>query len=148
MNCLDPDSNYALFMEITRLHYLNTRIAFQKLGVYPGQPRLLFNLYKSDGVSQTELAKSLKMAPPTVNVMLKRMEKAGMIKKEQDKNDQRVTHVYITDYGRKICDGVYNETMAIDDIMFGEFSDEESDALNGFLMNIRDNLKDSMDSLR
>ncbi len=148
MNCLDSNSNYALFMDIIRLHGLNAHMAFTKKGVYPGQPQLLFCLHKNDGQSQAELAKTLRMKPPTVTVMLQRMERVGMVKREQDKDDQRVVRVYITDYGRKICAWVYQETQRIEEGMFHGFSGEDEEILNGFLIRLRDNLKDSIDSMR
>lgn len=148
MNCLDPDSNYTLFLEVTRLHYLSTHAAFQKQGVYPGQPHLLFALYRNDGQSQMELARSLRMKPPTVTIMLKRLEKTGMVKREQDKYDQRIIRVYITDYGRKICLSIYKEMQGIEEKMFSGLSGEERDTLNGLFRRIRDNLKGSIDSQR
>lgn len=146
MNCLDPGSNYTLFLEVTRLHYLSTHSAFQKQGVYPGQPHLLFALYRNDGQSQMDLARGLRMKPPTVTIMLKRLEKAGMVKRGQDKSDQRIVRVYITDYGRKICLSIYEEIQRIEEKMFSGLTAEEKETLNGLFRRVRDNLKDLIDS--
>ncbi|HHV82944.1 MAG TPA: MarR family transcriptional regulator [Tepidanaerobacter syntrophicus] len=146
MNCLDPESNYALFLEIARLHYLKTHRSFQKRGVYPGQPPLLFALYKNDGQSQAELARSLKMKAPTVTIMLKRMEKAGLVKRVQDEADQRIVRVYITEYGRKLCKSIYAEIQSIEEKMFSGLSEEEKSILNRFFKKIRDNLKEPIEA--
>ncbi|WP_213974253.1 MarR family winged helix-turn-helix transcriptional regulator [Tepidanaerobacter acetatoxydans] len=146
MNCLDPESNYALFLEIARLHYLKTHRSFQKKDVYPGQPPLLFALYKNDGQSQAELARSLKMKAPTVTIMLKRMEKAGVVKRVQDEIDQRVVRVYLTEYGRKLCKSIYKEIQCIEERMFSRLSNEEKNILNSLLKKIRNNLKESIEA--
>ncbi|NLU11131.1 MAG: MarR family transcriptional regulator [Tepidanaerobacter acetatoxydans] len=146
MNCLDPESNYALFLEIARLHYLKTHRSFQKRGVYPGQPPLLFALYKDDGQSQAELAQSLKIKAPTVTIMLKRMEKSGIVKRVQDEIDQRVMRVYLTEYGRKLCKSIYKEIQCIEERMFSGLSEEEKSMLNRLFKKIRDNLKEPMET--
>ena len=39
--------------------------------------------------------------PATVNVMIKRMEKSGFLRKEQDVQDLRISRIFITDKGKR-----------------------------------------------
>ncbi len=62
-----------------RFHYYRTHVLLEEIGVYPGQPPMLFILNQEDGLSQKKLANKLKIKPSTITVMLKRMEKANLI---------------------------------------------------------------------
>ena len=53
---------------------------------------MLFALYKKDGQSQKDLAKQLNINPATITVMLTRMEKAGLLERRKDPDDQRVVN--------------------------------------------------------
>ena len=101
MECFSKDSVYGLFAELGRLHFLRTHSFLEKTGVYPGQPPLLFALYKENGQSQKDLAKKMRIKPATMTVMIKRMEKTNFIERNQDDNDQRISRIYITEKGIK-----------------------------------------------
>lgn len=73
----------------------------QELGIYPGQIPVLGLVAKKDGLSQRELAKILNIKPPTVNVSVQRLEKAGFLYKKPDEKDQRVTRIYLTEKGKE-----------------------------------------------
>ncbi|NMB39345.1 MAG: MarR family transcriptional regulator, partial [Firmicutes bacterium] len=108
--------------------------------VYPGQPPLLFILSKESGLIQKDLAARLQIKPATLTVMLSRMEKAGLVTRHQDEEDQRISRVFITDKGRdafKMAEGVMRE---IDTDMFKGFKAEERKILKEYLSRIRDNL--------
>ena len=61
----------------------------QELGIYPGQIPVLGLLAYKDGLSQREIAEHLRIKPPTVNVTVQRLEKAGFLYREADEKDQR-----------------------------------------------------------
>lgn len=84
MDKVDKDSLYYIFLEILRLHHYRTHVLLDEIGVYPGQPPLLFIINKEGGQSQKELADRLKIKPATITVMLKRMEKANLVERKQD----------------------------------------------------------------
>lgn len=110
------------------------------VGVYPGQPPLLFILNKESGLSQKELAARLQIKPATLTVMLGRMEKAGLVMRHQDEEDQRISRVFITEEGRDAFKMAENVMREIDTEMFTGFETEEREKLKEFLGRIRDNL--------
>jgi len=103
MNNINRDSLYYIFLEILRLHYYRSHVLLEEIGVYHGQPPMLFILNKTDGQSQKELATILGVTPATITVMLKRMEKSNLVIRKQDDEDQRISRVYITEEGKEIA---------------------------------------------
>ncbi len=65
----------------------------QELGIYPGQIPVLGLVATEDGLSQREIAKILRIKPPTVNVTVQRLEKAGFLYREADEKDQRIQNL-------------------------------------------------------
>ena len=59
----------------------------QELGIYPGQIPVLGLLAYKDGLSQREIAEKLRIKPPTVNVTVQRLEKAGFLCKKLEENE-------------------------------------------------------------
>jgi len=140
MENIDKDSLHYIFLDILRLHHHRTHALLDKIGIYPGQPPLLFILNKKDGQSQKELADKLRIAPATLTIMLKRMEKVNLVKREQDSDDQRISRVYITDKGKKVCKKAMKALSNLEEECFGNFTIEEKVILRRLLMQMRDNL--------
>lgn len=140
MDIINKDSLHHLFLEINRLHYYRTHVLLEEIGVYHGQPPMLFILSKKDGLSQRELADLLNIKPSTITVMLKRMEKANLVTRRQDKEDQRVSRVYITEEGLRLCKKASEVMNRIENEFFGNFTTEESLILRRLFLQMKDNL--------
>ncbi len=127
--------------QINHLHHARAHQLLEGLGLYRGQPPVLRTLWEKEGLTQSELAERMQIAPATVTKMLQRMEKTGFITRKPDPDDQRVSRVYLTDAGRAVQNEVESvfETMAKD--TFAGFSAEETVLLRRFLLQIRDNLE-------
>ena len=69
----------------------------RKLGLTRAQWWVLTHLYRSNGVSQTELAETLEIEKPTLGRLLDRLEAKGWVKREHDARDRRVWRVHLTD---------------------------------------------------
>lgn len=140
MNCHHNDSLYGLFFQIEKLHYQRMHRLLEKINIYPGQPPLLIALTRKDGQSQKDLAEILHIKPATLTVMIGRMEKSGLVERRQDTEDQRVSRVYITDKGRKVCKQVTEIVNNMVKDCFNNFTEEEEALLRRLFMQIRDNL--------
>lgn len=140
MDIINKDSLYYLFLEIQRLHYYRTHVLLEEIGVYHGQPPMLFILNKKDGQSQKELAEWLNIKASTITVMLNRMEKANLVMRKQDTEDQRISRVYITEEGREVCKKASDVMKNLEDECFGNFTVEEKVILRRLLMQMKDNL--------
>lgn len=140
MEIIKRDSLYYIFLEILRLHHYRTHVLLDEIGIYPGQPPMLFILNKKDGQSQKELADQLNIKPSTITVMLRRMEKVGLVERRQDHEDQRISRVYITEEGKRVCKKANDVMDTIEEEAFGNFTLEEKIILRRLFMQIRDNL--------
>ena len=134
------DSVYSAFGQVIRYHYIRTHALLDKLGVYPGQPAVLFLLGKQGGLSQKEIALALHRKAATITVMLNRMAKTRLIECRPDPADHRVTKVHLTSRGRRVRDRVRETTQAIGAECFGGLTDAELGQLNRMLLKMRDNL--------
>lgn len=140
MDSYNSDSIYHIFGEIVKLHFTRSHNLLEKLGLYPGQPPMLFLLHFKDGQSQRELAEKLRIKPATITTMLSRMEKLDLVTRRQDEQDQRISRVYITEKGRETCEKLKSVMHTLNEECFGNFTEEEILLLRRLLMQIRDNL--------
>lgn len=138
---LNHNSLYGVFGEVIRLHFHCVHNSLSQVRLYPGQPHMLFALAQRDGKSQRELAEILNIKPATITVMINRMEKAGLVERREDMEDQRVSRVYITEQGRKVCEEVKTIMNDMSKSCFKNFTQEEEAILKKLLLQVRDNLK-------
>ncbi|WP_129703984.1 MarR family winged helix-turn-helix transcriptional regulator [Priestia megaterium] len=80
----------------------------QDVNLHVGQDNLLCKLWKDDGLTQLQLCEHLKCEPPTVTNMVKTLEQKGIVYRQRDEKDGRVSRVYLTHEGRDL-EGPVNE---------------------------------------
>ena len=130
-----------LFMKVDR-HFMTKCFGqMQELGIYPGQIPVLGLVAKKDGLSQRELAKILNIKPPTVNVSVQRLEKAGFLYKKPDEKDQRVTRIYLTEKGKETKAKALERIHKNESVMLEGFSQAEQCLLRRFLEQILANIE-------
>ena len=134
-----------LFVQVCRLHHIRTHTVMEEIGVYRGQPPVLFHLHDQDGLSHSELGQRLQVSPATITKMIQRMEKAGFVQRRPDLDDQRVSRVYLTDAGRAIQAEVMKRHRMIEAEAFADFSPEDEAAMRRLLSRMRENLKQVID---
>lgn len=128
---VDPASLqvFHAFFKAMRLHrQLMFRMMSQK-DIYPGQAGCLWVIGANDGIPQRDLARRLHVARPTITIMLPKMAAAGLITRQPDENDQRLTRIYLTDAGRRLQDEM-NSTLA--DFISASFGRMTTDDLKDF----------------
>jgi DNA-binding MarR family transcriptional regulator len=123
-----------------RLHRGVMHAVWDELGLYRGQPFMLAVLWEQEGVTHSELARRMHVSPATVSNMIKRLEKSGFVERRPDAQDQRVSHVYLTDAGRAIRERVDGQWQEIEERVFGSFSQEEQALLRALLERVREAL--------
>jgi DNA-binding MarR family transcriptional regulator len=69
----------------------------RSLGLTRAQWWVLTHLFRSNGVSQTELADILEIEKPTLGRLLDRLEAKRWVRREHDARDRRVWRVHLTD---------------------------------------------------
>src|SRR5438093_9482848 len=82
--------------------------ALTEIGLYAGQEMFLWQLWRQDGLTQSQMVERMCVQPPTVSKMLDRMEKTGLVERRPDSEDSRISRVYLTEQGREseraVCD--------------------------------------------
>ncbi len=79
------------------------------LGLHPGQEVALLELGVHGPRTQTQLAAGCGCEPPTVTVMLQKLEGAGLISRWPSPTDARVMLADLTDRGRALVNGPLRE---------------------------------------
>lgn len=142
MFCKEGDESlYSLLWQIIRQHFIRHHHLLSRIGLHKGQPQILAILWERDGLTQKDIAESLRVRPSTITVMLRRMEKAGLLRRETDPQDMRVSRVYLTEKGRGLRREIEEIMKILEDECFANFTFEEKILLRRFFMQIRDNLR-------
>lgn len=84
---------------ISLLYRYSQIYIFRELEPYnigQGQALFLLALYKNDGLSQEELARSIKIDKGTTARAIDKLEKAGYVYRKQNENDMRVNQILLT----------------------------------------------------
>lgn len=125
-----------LFMSAHRNYFGKCFKQTANLCVHPGQIPILLFLGEHKDVSQKEIASEIGVKPPTVNVMVSRMEKAGLLSKIPDENDQRATRIYLTAKGMKLRTQILKRLKLNEKHVFDGFDTAEKCLLRRFFMQI------------
>lgn len=88
--------NYKLLLERTLRDLGLDRL------VSPGMGHLLFALFEQDDCIIRDLAEKTKLSFPTLTVMLRKMERSGLIRARRDPEDGRAVRIRLTPLGRAI----------------------------------------------
>lgn len=139
-NCQEGKSPQFLFMQVSRHHAGKCFQKLNSLGLHPSQMPFMMMVYKNDGCSQKEMAELLDIKPPTVNVSIQRLEKAGILSRRRDEKDQRIMRVTLTDKGREAAAEIKAYTEKMEKLMFQGFSEAELCLMCRFLEQILTNL--------
>src|SRR4051812_40018633 len=101
MDIHQTNSLTRILYQVRKMHHQAFQAMIRDKELYPGQHTVLFALMNKDGLSQKELANILNIRSSTMTIMLKRMERTGLIERCPDEIDQRVSRAYIKEKGRQ-----------------------------------------------
>ena len=94
----DLSRNFGFLLnDVARLMRTAYDRRIRKLGLTRAQWWVLTHLYRSNGVTQTELAETLEIEKPTLGRLLDRLEAKGWVRREHDASDRRVWRVHLTE---------------------------------------------------
>ena len=106
---------------------------------------ILMCLARCDGMSQVELAEATHFKAPTVSLDLKKLEKMGMVRREQNVSDMRVTRVYLTEMGKEFNRENFDALQAIDRSVMRGLTDDEIKTVTEILLKMRENMIEEVD---
>ena len=93
----DVSRNFGFIVhDVARLMRQTYDRRMKTLGLTRSQWWVLTHLYRKDGVTQSELAKTLELDKPSLGRLLDRMEASGWVTREEDLQDRRAKRVLLT----------------------------------------------------
>lgn len=95
--------HYLLMKAHTRFHR-NIMSRAAKLGLSPGQPKVLEYLLQHGESDQKTLALYCEIEPATAGSILNRMETAGLIRRERHEGNRRSLYVTLTREGKEAAE--------------------------------------------
>lgn len=114
-----------------------------RIGLHPGQDVFLSALWAQDGLTHSQLAARLRIEQPTVSKMLERLERVGLVRRERDPQDGRVSRVFLTPEGRAVRSEVLACWADLDARMTRRLTAEQVVALRETLRLMREDLGDA-----
>ena len=126
--------------QVCHAHRNAAHAVLSDAGVHVGQEMLLMQLWEDEGLTQSELADQLCVEAPTITRMLQRMEKSGLIERQSDPDDARVSRVYVTEEGASLQPEVEAAWHTLEEQTLENFTTEERLLLRRLLLQIQDNL--------
>ena len=125
---------------VCRLHRQRANELMKEIGLHVGQEMLLSALCKAEGMTQTELAECLMIQAATVTNSLRRLERDGIVERNTDLEDKRISRVYLTDKGRELINLVEEKWKKLEEQTFNNLSPEERILLRRLLLQAYQNL--------
>lgn len=129
-----------LLSRICRLTHARMYALVGQIGLHRGQSLVLKALWGQNGLTHSELADLLFVRPATMTNMIKRMEKTGLVERRPDKDDQRVSRVYLTEAGYEIQEPVQQIWMNFESRVFQGLAPDELAILRRSFEQIQSNL--------
>lgn len=116
--------------------------AINEEGLFSGQQDILFALDENQGITLGALAKRLNVSVATASVSVKRMEKAGFIKKRFDKNDARIIRLYPTEKAKAAPENIKNKMNALESTINKGMTEDEIAILSRLLDRAIENISE------
>ena len=131
---------------IAKIHQLAGRILARKLKEYhideinPAQGRIMFVLWRNDGISINELAKKTSLGKSTLTSMLDRLEASGFIMRIPSPEDRRKILIKRTEKDKSFQDLYVQVSQDMTKLFYAGFSEKEIDEFEQYLRRIFENL--------
>jgi len=120
---------------------------FARLGIFRGQPRVLFAVNGSPGISQVELTRAIHVQPPTATRMIVRMEEAGLLVREPDPGDHRANRVYLTPKGEEVLHAFRKVIAREEQEVFSVLEEGERRQLAELIQRLSDRYESALEGL-
>ncbi|NLG65383.1 MAG: MarR family transcriptional regulator [Actinobacteria bacterium] len=126
---------------LARLLARSLRARIEQYGVVPGQFAQLVALYEEDGLTQTELLERVRIEQSTLAHTLKRMERDGLIRREQDGEDRRRFRIYLTPHALELKPRLLGAATDVNALALETMPESDSDQVLALLERLIANLE-------
>lgn len=124
---------------------LYARIAYH--GIRGGAWFLLRVLFQRDGLTQRELAGRLGLMEPSVQEMLRAMERDGLVTRQRDEQDRRKVRIRLTERARELEPALMGIAEEVNTLMLSGLNAAEEALLKLLLRKVRETLSADVDAL-
>jgi DNA-binding MarR family transcriptional regulator len=130
---------------IAQIHQLAGRIFAKKLRecrveINPAQGRIMFVLWRNDGIPISELAKETSLGKSTLTSMLDRLEESGYVTRVRSQEDRREVLIKRTERDESWQEVYVQVSREMSELFYAGFSEGEIDGFEESLRRILDNL--------
>lgn len=101
--------------------------------------RAVLYIWRTPGISQTELSEILDLSRMGVTGLVDRMESKGLVSRKDDETDRRVKRVYLTDPTAELVPVIITLGRETIDDFFEGIDEAESDLLTNLLLKVKQN---------
>ncbi len=101
---------------------------------------VLSRLYEKDGLTLVEIASKLYSDPPTIKLILDKLEKKGFIKRVEHENDKRSMRIFLTDDAKILEPHLKSLVLKTINECIKDFSKDEVENLKNYLKKLITNL--------
>ncbi|GAL04177.1 MarR family winged helix-turn-helix transcriptional regulator [Photobacterium aphoticum] len=97
-------------------------------------------LWEEEGITQTEIAQKSKVENSTTTRTLDKLEKLGLVERQDDPNSRRSFRIYLTEQGRALKDELLPIPVQVNQQVLSELNDKEQAQLIQLLQKMVDKL--------
>lgn len=132
----------------------NTTKMFQKIfdyelnknvGMGLAQSKVIYALSLQPGMTQRELADKVGIETPTLVVMIDKLEKEHLVKRQNDKQDRRIKRIFITTKADRLVDSMIQSALSIKKIATKNIPENDVKHILENLNKISQNLQNYLD---
>src|SRR5262249_15202598 len=121
-------------------HRGQATVALSKLGLHTGHEVLLLELDARGPRARVELAGALGCEPPSVTLMVQKLEAAGLIRRSTSTRDSRATLVELTDKGSSLMPKLRDVWLRLAETTSAGLNDDSLDDVLKVVSNLANSL--------
>lgn len=130
-----------LLKKANRLLMKKANELLKPYGITHAYTYFLMELYQQDGLTQSAMHKQISIEQPTAVRTLDRMERDGLIVREQSPHDRRALLIKLTDKGKSYQKIISECARVLNDLALQDFSVQDRTLFNQFIEKLNANLK-------
>ncbi len=139
---MEDEKLLSLFTDMARNHTSYVERRLQPLGIHAGQGAILTALGEHGPCTQKELAEYRRVSAATISVMLRRMEKGGLIVRTAS-NDGKGNRIDLTDAGSRMYRELARDRIGESERMFAGLTAAELSAAEKIFQTISRNMEET-----
>lgn len=131
--------SHAIF-RIARLHKMYAGQLLRETGLYPGQELLMMRLWDEGPQRQVDLVRTLDSDAPTMTRTVRRLERAGFVRRSTSPTDRRATIIEATSASVPLKRAVEDVWQRLEQLTVGSMDSEERSRVLGSLESLEQSL--------